>query len=907
MVSDLGESTQTPERTVPAAKPFRSFAEARLAHSTILKRRNAATVPGDEVEDFARRLQATGASLWEESERTLAQSMLDYWATVLNRDKGWSEPLLLAEFDSERAPELPDSDCPYVGLHPFGSENQHLFYGRDELVQSIIKRVEDERFVAIIGPSGSGKSSLIQAGVLPRLADGKKFAIVGPVLPGVEPLRALAGVLASDDDPEAGWETRHKAQFLSDPHHLRTLLDAKTSGKPALLVVDQCEELFTLCPDGELQQAFLRNFAGLISERDQGPQHHLLLSLREDYAGSLLRDSDLEARFERAQIRLSPLSAKSLREAIEKPAEQVGLRFESGIVEDLVAKVLGEPAALPLLQFTLMALWNTRKRNIVTWSDYEKLGGPRRALAQSADALYKSLTIEEQNTARRIFTRLVQFGDSLEVTSRRVAIADLAKIEDPLRVRRVIAKFEERRLLRVSGDAPEGIRTPGTVGLDQRVEVAHEALIRNWPALVEWLDQERARLRQRLQLTAAARLWQAHGRDPGGLLGGSLLEQAQGYDDLSSLEHDLVRDSLKAQEAARLEREQSQRIREEILEKRLEEERARAEASQARADADRARAEAAERQVKLTRRSILAAGAVAAVPLVAYGVQWWNQQALDDQRKRADQARYLAAQARDRAEDLQRQLDVLRGRLITTTLRPLLRVQDGTFSDPPLEWSALNEHRASINRILRSVGSLTGRGGRGVVTGFMVGPDALLTINLISDAATLRVSFADRAVNFEDAPFEIIELLLKERFSGGEVNLLRVRALAGSNLPLPPPLPLAESIQIHADALVYTVGYPQFGDDIPAKILIDMIGDDVRNAKRLQPGRVLKDPDNDRVTYDCSTFYGNAGGPVVDLASGRLFAMHYGGPPSVGKYGVLLGKLPRLDRMRELGVMFQFQ
>jgi tetratricopeptide (TPR) repeat protein len=224
-----------------------------------------------------------------------------------------------------------------------------------------------------------------------------------------------------------------------------------------------------------------------------------------------------------------------LRDAIEKPANYVGLKFEHGIVDTLIKEILGEPAGLPLLQFTLLKLWEGRTRNLVTWEQYDRLGGPRAALEISADELYEKMLPEDQIACQRIFLRLVRpRAESLEVTSNRVRTRSLHDIEDPTRIERVVEKLVKARLLR---------ETKGETSADDQVEVAHEALIRNWRKLIKWLDEDRDTKRQRLRLTGAAESWWAHGKDPGGLVRGSLLQEAEGYKDLNQLEIEFVRAS----------------------------------------------------------------------------------------------------------------------------------------------------------------------------------------------------------------------------------------------------------------------------------------------------------------------------------------------------------------------------
>jgi WD40 repeat protein len=238
-------------------------------------------------------------------------------------------------------------------------------------------------------------------------------------------------------------------------------------------------------------------------------------------------------------VRVTALDASELREAIEKPAELVGLKFEEGLVEALLQDVLDEPAALPLLQFTLLKLWDNRERNRVTWETYKRLGGGRQALARSADEFYEQLIPEEQVTVKRILLRMVRPTEGLEVTSNRIQRKTLYQAGEARdRVDRVLDKLIQARLIRLSeGNTPD----------DAQIEVAHEALVRNWPRLVNWLEDERVNMRQRLRLTVAAEEWKARRKDKSVLLRGALLEDAQKYEDLNELEKEFIRHSKRAE------------------------------------------------------------------------------------------------------------------------------------------------------------------------------------------------------------------------------------------------------------------------------------------------------------------------------------------------------------------------
>ncbi len=293
----------------------------------------------------------------------------------------------------------------------------------------------------------------------------------------------------------------------------------------------------------------------------------------------------------------------------------MGLKFEEGVVDALVHDILGEPAGLPLLQFTLLKLWEKRERNRVTWEAYRRLGGGRLALANSADEFYANLIPEEQVTCKRILLRLVRPGEGLEVTSnraRRQSLYGAGEARD--RVDRVLDKLITARLIR---------QTAGDTPADAQVEVAHEALVRNWPRLVAWLDEERVRLRARLQLTASAEQWARLNQDPSGLLRGALLEEALKFTDLTELEAGFVQTS--QTEAQRRAQE-----REAARQRELDQAHALAEEQRLRAEVETKRAEEQARSASRLRRLIAALIAIFIVAglilFYAFGQQQQAQQ-----------------------------------------------------------------------------------------------------------------------------------------------------------------------------------------------------------------------------------------------------------------------------------------
>jgi hypothetical protein len=503
--------------TILPTKPDRAFpslSALRSAHSDLLKRQAKNGDTQDfwiAVEDFLQRGQETGAFLDSPEDRWSAQSALDYWASALFRVDGREVDPILAELDPTLAPELDDSLCPYVGLEAFRESQHELFFGRSRLIGDMISCLKENRLLAALGPSGSGKSSLL-GGLLPALKSGalpdsKSWHYLPPMVPGSEPLKNLAHILPCSNIDPAMWRSQEAERLKRDPKELARRV-AEQSDQPTILVIDQFEELFTLCEDNDARQAFIANLLYLL--RTPEPQHRVILTMRSDYEPFVTRFQEFQSYFDRGQLRVTPLSAAELRDAIEKPAERKGLKFEEGVVQALLEDILGEPAGLPLLQFTLLKLWESKERNCVTWAAYRRLGGGRLALARSADTLYESLIPQNQPLLRRILLRLVRPGSGPEVVNNRIKKDSLYQLGyDPERIDQVLGKIIDGRLVRL---------TPGETPADTQIEVAHEALVRNWPRLVDWLEEARAEMTARRRWEARAAEWVRLGRGLGGLL-----------------------------------------------------------------------------------------------------------------------------------------------------------------------------------------------------------------------------------------------------------------------------------------------------------------------------------------------------------------------------------------------------
>lgn len=515
---------------------FVSLTSLRAYHSQLLAvHRQFGSTPKllADAAAFIAQGRAIGAWLDNDGERAVAQSTLDYWYAILYRSGNEPPESALTDFDWSLAPELPDELCPYVGLDAFSETEHGVFFGRERLVETARRMLARNRLLAVVGPSGSGKSSLVLAGLLPALkrgaapgSDGWCFA--PRMVPGSDPMANLARALyALQPTPELAadqWIAQHAAHLKHNPAQLPGLIDQYIAA-PLLLIVDQFEEVFTLCMDDTTRKAFVACLTALF--RYRGRRHTVILTMRTDFESIVSRMPDFQAQFERHLLRVTPFNASELRASITAPAELIGLKFEHGLVDAVLQDMLGELAALPLLQFTLLKLWEHREHNYITWDSYRRLGGGRLALANSADAFYDALIPEEQVTARRILLRLVRAGDGLEITSNRVRLEWLYRTgEAGDRVSRVLAKLINARLVRV---------TSGDVTGDTQIEVAHEALVRNWPRLVTWLEEEREVIRQRQRLTDAAQQWAMLDGDSGALLSETLLHEATRFVDLTGV------------------------------------------------------------------------------------------------------------------------------------------------------------------------------------------------------------------------------------------------------------------------------------------------------------------------------------------------------------------------------------
>ncbi|MFF3426031.1 hypothetical protein [Streptomyces sp. NPDC002602] len=387
----------------------------------------------------------------------------------------------------ELAVETPDllageegcQEPPYVGLAAFRAEDAELFFGRERLVEDLVATLARHRVLALVGASGAGKSSLLRAGLLPRLRADAPHRAVRVLTPGPHPTRTLAEALGRRDAADT------------------------EESEELVLIVDQFEEVFTVCADPEERARFITALDE--AARRPGSRRRVVLCLRADFYAHCTRHTELVDVLRDAQVLVGPMSAAELRRAVVEPARRAGLTVEGSLQATLVAHAHGRVGVLPLLSHALLETWRRRRGAALTLDGFRAAGGFEGALAQSAEALYASLTGRQQHLARQIFVHLIALGEGTEDTKRPVAREELDQDAD---TDAVLAGAARQRLL--------------TLG-QGRVDLTHEALIRAWPRLRGWLTEDRELLRRHRQLTDAARTWEGVGRDPGSLLRGTRL------------------------------------------------------------------------------------------------------------------------------------------------------------------------------------------------------------------------------------------------------------------------------------------------------------------------------------------------------------------------------------------------
>ncbi len=404
---------------------------------------------------------------------------------------------------------------PYKGLRAFQESDAADFFGRDEVVETVIRQLTSRRLVAVIGPSGSGKSSLVKAGVLPRLrsSDFGGPLLISEMYPGRYPFEELEEALLGVG---VGRESII-GDLLGDERGLMRVLKQILPSDDAelLLVVDQFEELFSMITDEDMRRLFLDSLVAATA--DPRSRLRVLVTMRADFFDRPLEYPAFGASFNEGLVPVTTPTDEQLASAIVEPVRSSGVDYEPGLISHIVHEVSGQPGGLPLLQYALTALFEDRDSSTLTLAAYQRSGGVLGALGRRAEQLYVALRPTAQHAARHAFLRMVSVDESVDDLRRRVRRSELSSLDvDERALNEAIHTYGDRRLLTFDLD-------PVTRG--PTIEVAHEALLRAWPRLERWIDEQREDLVMRNRLDTALTEWRDAGEEPSYLPGGGRLAQ----------------------------------------------------------------------------------------------------------------------------------------------------------------------------------------------------------------------------------------------------------------------------------------------------------------------------------------------------------------------------------------------
>jgi hypothetical protein len=449
-------------------------------------------------------------------------------------------------------PALKERDilpCPYRGLSHFREQDAAWFFGRERFTASLYEALQSRALVAVVGASGSGKSSVVFASLVPKLRKDTGW-LIGDFRPGTQPFESLAAGLLPLLEPSMTErdrliETRKLAAALQSGdlqlmNVVKHLLAKHNQAHKLLLVADQFEELYTYCEDAELRRSFLDV---LLEALNSQPKILVtcLITLRSDIMGQVLAHRMFADTLQDNNLKLGPMTREKLIHAIEKPAQLQGVEFEPGLPALIVDHIENQPAALPLLEFALTQLWDRQENGQLTLKAYQDIGGVKEALALYADQVYKDLSDEQKEKARRIFIQLVHPGIGAEYTRRLAVRTDLEEADWEL-----VPQLANLRLV-VTDRTPDAHET---------VELVHEALITEWGQLRLWIQADRVFRAWQERLRAYIREWQETDKDQDALLRGRRLAEAEDWlkkqsSDISYLEKDYIKSSIEVRERER--------------------------------------------------------------------------------------------------------------------------------------------------------------------------------------------------------------------------------------------------------------------------------------------------------------------------------------------------------------------
>jgi len=434
--------------------------------------------------------------------------------------------------------------CPYRGLSVFREVDTPFFFGRQDFSKKLLNFVQRKSLVAVVGSSGSGKSSVVFAGLLPLLRKDPDWAILD-FRPGSQPFESFSQVILTHLEPEMTereqiLETeKYAEEFRSGELKLfkilTRLLKKCSPASRLLIIVDQFEELYTQVPEikANIRTQFINAILKTIEETEGIT---FIFTIRADFLGQVFGYRPLADALQDADLKLGPMNKEELQQAIEQPAEIYNIYFEPGLVTRLLDDVGNEPGQLPLLEFALTLLWDRQEHGRITHAAYDEIGQVEGALAGYADEIIKELSPVEQSQAHRIFIQMVTPGSGTEDTRRQAKRGEIESLSWTL-----VERMAKARLV-VTSRAPTG---------EEVAEVVHETLIRNWGKMRDWMKADRVFRAWQERLRAALRQWEANKQDKGGLLRGLPLAEAENWlnkrpNDISPSETKYIQESINA-------------------------------------------------------------------------------------------------------------------------------------------------------------------------------------------------------------------------------------------------------------------------------------------------------------------------------------------------------------------------
>ncbi len=518
-----------------------TLSQIRKRHVTLMRHSLDARDPLSlipTIVEFAKQISGFGAALEAEDDRAIAQNMLDYWTSTLvaltkgARVEGVPTELKLFAGEGSR-PVL-------AGENPFrargaGEADRNALLGREDAIHAVLQILSEHPIVFLSGPVGSGRSSLVLAGVAPRLAKTKgPLEIVPLSLHGDDPIRSLGKIVGRMTAADLG----------RAPGMLREKLDQLCGDRAALVVVDNVDELFTQCTDPERREVFAKAIAGLAAEPRR---HSMILIVRDDWAEALCDLGALRPHaVPGARYSPPPPTAAEIRLILLGSVESAGLRIDPHCVEDLARELQGDPGALSLARFMLLHLWRLSKGGFIGWDAYRQLGRPNDALARVADEVYAGLSLNGKSAAQQLFMSLVKPGLGSGVSCLRESRKALDSGGRDRAMQEALEAFGQAGVIRESAPPDSS---------DDSLEIVHSSLASRWRRLTGWLEELRYDSERRGRILATAQLWNRTDRQARFLFPDEAsIAEARDYVDStpdSQVLRDFINASVEAMERAR--------------------------------------------------------------------------------------------------------------------------------------------------------------------------------------------------------------------------------------------------------------------------------------------------------------------------------------------------------------------